>query len=260
MSFPIFRNEEWIGVGLDKFGNGGIFANRLSPLYQFVTLNPLKRGATRADSNVSEFRNFLIEMDELSLEEQDALMAKLQVPYFTKVFSGKKSYHYIISLKVGIPTELEWRAYAKAILKAIPGADPSTCNPSRFTRNPGHVRPDTGLVQALKQQLSPITIEELQNWLLTRGQDWRPKPRVIKSTDIAAALRPYNSFTSRFLTQGAKPGEYHNQAIRAACDMARCGWTRDAILDKISKVWPWDAEQDEDLQKVIDYAIAKSEE
>ena len=51
----------------------------------------------RADMNVVKFRNFLFEMDSVSLEDQMSIIEASEIPFSTIVYSGGKSYHCIMN-------------------------------------------------------------------------------------------------------------------------------------------------------------------
>jgi len=151
---------------------GNLYENRVTPLTEvrsaeFFCVNPLssvdveykddenRRYMTprRADMNVSKFRNFIFEMDTLSLEQQLILLEKCNIKWSSIVYSGGKSYHAILSLdeplsgcytKDGIMAyKAVWKqisAYIEAIGAGLgykcPIIDASGKNPSRFTRFP----------------------------------------------------------------------------------------------------------------------------
>lgn len=102
----------------------------------------------RADCNVTSYRNFLIELDNMPLYDQVAYV-KSRVPVTSIVFSGGKSYHFIISLEVPLSSKAEYDSIARRLLKLLPAADKSCKNPSRLSRLPFATRPDTGLKQDL---------------------------------------------------------------------------------------------------------------
>lgn len=140
----------------------------VSPAYEgkvnaeFVCINPLDAkqdncptesyhnpdSPRRADGNVTSLRNFLIELDDVPIYEQVALVTS-KINVSSIVFSGNKSYHFIISLQEPCKDIAEYRAYARALHELIPQADRSTKNPSRFSRMPDVRRQDTGLWQEL---------------------------------------------------------------------------------------------------------------
>lgn len=117
-----------------------------APTDLFFCINPLH--GPRCDANVSSFRNFLIEIDSLPLNQQVPLVTSI-LPVTSIVYSGGKSYHFIISLQTPAKDEAEYRRIGRGLLEAVPEADKSTKNPSRFSRLPGVIRPDTGLLQEL---------------------------------------------------------------------------------------------------------------
>ena len=102
----------------------------------------------RADCNVICFRNFLIELDSMPLEQQIAYVTS-RVPVSAITFSGKKSYHFIISLMTPLKNLEEYQQFAAGLHRLLTAADKSTKNPSRLSRLPQAVRPDTGLLQEL---------------------------------------------------------------------------------------------------------------
>lgn len=120
---------------------------------EFFSINPLRE--SRKDLNVTEFRNFLFEMDNMPLEQQHTIIEASKVPLTSVVFSGSKSYHVIISLEQPLyakPHTVEGVNAYKAAWKSIASYlatewgisqkefDTSCQNPSRFSRFPGHVR------------------------------------------------------------------------------------------------------------------------
>jgi hypothetical protein len=66
----------------------------------YIAINAAKQlNINKTSENVFVLRNFLIEFDKLPLEEQIPFMKKLGLPYSACIYSGGKSYHFIISLK-----------------------------------------------------------------------------------------------------------------------------------------------------------------
>lgn len=130
--------------------SGGLYAVDVGAQQEsqgpFISINPLNN--RRADANVTSFRNFLVEMDgESSLEKQFDIVTKCGLPYSTCVWSGGKSLHFVVAMQESVD-EATWRKLAKALVKSVPGADPTTTNPSRFTRL-AEARRDNGEYQTL---------------------------------------------------------------------------------------------------------------
>jgi hypothetical protein len=125
----------------------------INPLHPDKDLNPtLEYHASdrprRADHNVTKYRNFLIELDNMPLEDQiDYVTSKL--PVSSVVYSGGKSYHFVISLEVPCPSKSEYDLTFKRIQKLLPNIDKACKNPSRLSRLPFRIRPDTQNEQRL---------------------------------------------------------------------------------------------------------------
>lgn len=102
----------------------------------------------RADANVICFRNFLIEIDNMPLDKQVAYVRGL-LPVSSIVYSGGKSYHFIVSLQEPCEDYLEYMQIAEQIAQRVPNLDPACRNPSRLSRLPNVMRPDTGKSQEL---------------------------------------------------------------------------------------------------------------
>lgn len=124
--------------------------NPLSPIADMMPEKPWHAPdkPRRADHNVVCYRNILIELDNMPIMEQQQYVLE-RTPVTSIVFSGNKSYHFIISLANPCPTREAYDKLVRAFHRLLPLADKSTKNPSRFSRLPGVVRPDTGLLQEL---------------------------------------------------------------------------------------------------------------
>lgn len=159
----------------------------------FISINPIHH--TRKDSNVTSFRNFLIEMDEgaLTKDEQMDLARSINLPFSTAVWSGGKSVHFIISLVEPID-EPTWRKWAEALIKAVPGADPSTKNPSRFTRLPGAFRRDRQTTQNLLYSGGRVPNEDVEKFC---------KPHII--ADVPNFRNLYNKMVGVSGIEAAHP-------------------------------------------------------
>lgn len=141
------------GVRVKKFPWGGDLFFSINALHPTKDLAPTEsyhraNKPRRADANVISYRNFLIEIDNMPLPEQ-VQYVKTLLPVSTVVYSGGKSYHFIISLKTPCESYSEYMDIAERIAEYVPKLDPSCKNPSRLSRLPGVMRPDTGKAQKL---------------------------------------------------------------------------------------------------------------
>lgn len=114
---------------------------------ELVAINAVK--GARLDANVTKYRSFLIEIDNMSLVEQSKYIVEKGVPLSVAVYSGNKSIHFGISLKTPLLSKEEYAYYAKWLLNILSKADQNTKNPTRSIRIPFVKRHDTGKVQEL---------------------------------------------------------------------------------------------------------------
>jgi hypothetical protein len=196
----------------------------------FISINPLKD--KRADANVTAYRNFLIEMDEpsLSMKEQMDAVFHQGLPFSTATWSGGKSVHFIVSLQEELD-ETTWRRWAEALIRAIPGADPATKNPSRFTRLPGSFRRDKQTSQDLLYAGSriPNTIVEefVKPHIRTEMPDYRALYNELRGVTGLDAAHP---MTKAFIA-GTHPCSIgrNNALFRSACDLRDVGMSLEEI-------------------------------
>jgi hypothetical protein len=120
-----------------------------------------KHTPRRADCNVAQYRNFLLELDGMPLEEQEKYVRDL-VPVTSVTYSGSKSNHFIISLEQPLSGLPEYQLWARRLHKLVTKADHTTKNPSRLSRLPFRVRPETGLEQKLLHLGARIPNSELE--------------------------------------------------------------------------------------------------
>lgn len=123
----------------------------------FFSINPMKD--RRLDTNVTSFRNLLIEIDNMPLNEQE-LYVRSVLPVTSQVFSGSKSYHFIISLETPLPDIDTYRHTWLRMQKLLPKIDKACKNPSRLSRLPYRIRPETGVEQKLHFLGSRINTQE----------------------------------------------------------------------------------------------------
>ena len=182
----LFDDEDHVCLGENKYANATVRCDdRIRDESEFVTLNAIKPGRTRADANVAKYRNFLIEMDDNTLDEQKAYRKQVEMPYTTAVFTGGKSIHFVLSLYNPLPDEETYRAMWRSIefvFKNVGCTVDSKCkNPSRFTRVPGY-RKDKKQDQVLLKVNERVPNHEVFAWLRRNGVDsidqFRPKPPV----------------------------------------------------------------------------------
>lgn len=136
----------------------------------YIAVNAAKQvNINKTSENVFVLRNFLIEFDKLPLEEQIPFMKKLNLPYSACVYSGGKSYHFIISLKEPLYHHVgELKSNGLLQYKDIfyrihflceEKNDRACSDPARFTRFPNAIR--SGSVQQVVEISDRVDNTEL---------------------------------------------------------------------------------------------------
>lgn len=172
----------------------------INALHPSADLNPTKDWHSaglprRADHNVVSFRNFLLEFDQGSLEEQQRLVLS-KIPVSAITFSGSKSLHFLISLKDPLHSLTEYKHVARRLFKLFPNADSSCRNPSRLSRLPQVLRPDTGRMQELRYLGQRLDNETFLNCLPQVDMRTYPQRSVEDTLEyvtpllMAAAFKP----------------------------------------------------------------------
>lgn len=129
-----------------------------------VAINPLK-GDSRNDENVTAFRTFMIECDDMGIKEQMEYVRSMEFPFSYCCFSGNKSLHFALVLDTDIPSDHIYRYTYQWILNILDKADQKTKNPSRAIRFPNVIRPETGKEQTLFKINGRISLDALNEWL-----------------------------------------------------------------------------------------------
>lgn len=127
----------------------------------------------RADCNVVKYRNFLVEMDGPTIQEQKALVRRSGLPWTTAVWSGGKSIHFITSLEDPLPDAARYEAYWRCIEAALRGVgaevDAKCKNPSRLSRAANSYRADKGQTQLLLRVRERVPNAEFLRWAASMG-------------------------------------------------------------------------------------------
>jgi hypothetical protein len=176
------------------------------------------------------------------------------MPFTSCVFSGKKSFHYIISLEADLPDRATYDRLVKRIHSVVKMADKSTKNPSRFSRYPDFIRPDNGAAQALIELRTRVKNADLEAWLAANHAPNLVMAEPPKREGVAGlvTLVWMSPKTKEFITKGAQPGSRNSSLFAAACDMTRAGFSRDEIARIAHRHGLIDAE----FERAIDSAIA----
>lgn len=209
----------------------------------FFVLNPLKDASSIKADNIASFRNILVEIDCMSLEAQERYIEEtIKMPWSTKVFSGKKSYHYIISLETPFKERKIYDQAVSCIYAAVRKNDPTCKNPNRLSRLAGINRLDTNLVQELKAIRGRIPNEVLENWLfvdnaVTTNQALMPKVYMpVTEQPGAPKMQRVTERTLALIEEGRYDVPSRHEALmKAAVNMRAVGFTEEEMRTNLDR-------------------------
>jgi hypothetical protein len=198
----------------------------------------------RADVNVVAYRNLLVEMDAVSLAEQLEYVNAIQMPFSSCVYSGGKSYHFIISLKTALPSRAAYDDAVKRLYFVLRDRVDSACkNPSRLSRAPGHLRSEKMKFQSLRELRTRVDNESFEAWLMAHGaansgveSSARETPPFADNDRRSFGGSELYRSTKNFLMLGAAEGQWNQSLFKAACDSFTKGWTHEAFVDEAIKI------------------------
>lgn len=227
----LFDDEDYTCVSDSAFGNS-LFpmagADDVDEKLQYISINPM-RGDSRADANVTTFRNFLVEFDGIPLEDQMHYIKKIGMPYSTATFSGNKSVHFIISLEDPLQSREEYDFCIRWIYNILgPTVDRQNKNPSRFSRIPGGTNAKTRNKQSLLKVRGRIENDVIESWLLNHPE---AKPDSIMSrketVKLSASAEPalLSNWTNYLLNFGVYSGKRNQTFYQMGFDFIKAGFS-----------------------------------
>ena len=176
----LFDAGEYTCFAPNKFGTKTYSALSKGPKEEteFFSINPHVKGSTRAGSNISSFRNILIEIDKdsngeiIPRETQLKMFDDLNVPFATMVWSGSKSFHAIISIAGGFEDRAHYSQAVAACYRVlqkngVPN-DEQVKDPSRLSRAANGLR--FNKLQEIEELRHRITLHQFEKWLEKFGE------------------------------------------------------------------------------------------
>jgi hypothetical protein len=206
-----------------------------------VAINPIK--GKRRDENVTNYRTFMIECDDMPIAEQRDYVKKMGFPFSYCCYSGGKSLHFALVLDHDIPSEHIYRHTYQWILNIMTEADQKTKNPSRCVRFPGVIRPGKK-EQKLLYMGKRVSTKELGIWL-SKHADKTPKPLVRKNKNTGKPdIRGVNKWTKTTLKEGVhnQEGSRNQIWMSIGCEFSLNGFN---LHDTISVLERFFEEQDD---------------
>jgi RecA-family ATPase len=135
----VFSREEWLRKLDEVNGNPNGIWHSTKRTGIYITVNPMRVGGSK-DSDVTAFRHVLLEFDQITQQEQWALVTKSGIPCSAVISSGGKSIHAWVKVDAKDRREYDERVVLLYRHFEAYKPDANNRNPSRFSRLPNCVR------------------------------------------------------------------------------------------------------------------------
>jgi len=196
-----------------------------------VAMNPIV--GQRCDQNVTTYRTFMIECDDISIAQQWDYVKSMNFPFSYCCHSGSKSLHFALVLDREVPGEQIYRFTYQWILNIMTQADQKTKNPSRSVRFPGVIRPETGKEQKLVHMGKRISLDELHDWL-NKHPAKAPQPLVKKHRNHTGIpkISGIKQWAKHILEEGVHnmEGSRNQMWMSIGCELALNGFGLDNTI------------------------------
>jgi hypothetical protein len=195
-----------------------------------VAINPIK--GQRKDENVTAYRTFMVECDDMGLREQLNYIKDSGFPFSYCCFSGNKSLHFALVLDHDIPSDHIYRHTYQWILNILEKADQKTKNPSRSIRFPNVIRPDTGKQQSIYYIGERISLEKLSEWLNKfphKMPEVLSRPRGRSQTPNFEGIKPWVA-QSLIIGIHNMEGSRNQRWMSIGCEFALNGYDLDSTI------------------------------
>lgn len=239
----IFDPEDETCFAQDAFGTA-LFqveaAKPEEPIYktlQYFSINPMH--TSRADRNVVKYRNFLVEFDDITIEEQFKIVASMNMPFTTATYSGNKSVHFIISLEEPLENRALYDFSAKWIYNILGDkVDEKNKNPSRFSRVPGGINAKTDKEQKLLKVRSRVKNSTLERWI-EQFPDHMPNTSTTAQQTVALSdeANPalLSGWTRHLLQYGIYEGKRNDQWFKMGFNFIEAGFSLEEALSYVKE-------------------------
>jgi len=226
-----FNTNEEACFSHNEYANESVSVEQgyLEP-YIFCTINPVK--GKRQDINTTAFRSFMVELDDMPIQDQMSYIKQSKFPYSYCCFSGNKSLHFALVLSQDLPDLKIYKHVYQWILNILTKADQKTKNPTRQIRMPNVYRPETGKLQALIYMGKRIDLAELVDWL-HQHKDKEPKAIVPKVKNTGEAnVHGIKPWAIKLLKEGVhnSVGSRNQNWMSVGCEFGLNGFSLDQTI------------------------------
>jgi len=270
--FIVLKNKITLENGKQSFTGFATKRQIVSTIndFNYYCVNPIKLDSDEKATthNIAVFRNFVIENDTLTREEQLAAIKASGLPVSNQVFSGNSSIHNTICLEVPLESAETYETWFKAIAKGLQKynykADQACKNPSRLTRMPLAKHPN-GNEQSIVSVNSRVSQKELLDWFAVNEinlEEFKPKEwshTTLQGDDDANDDERWEAVKRILFTHepldysNLSDGEREPERFRIILMSKSCGLSADATFNYMSKEFP-SSKGDQKLRDGIDRA------
>ncbi|MDF7824074.1 hypothetical protein P4B35_08625 [Pontiellaceae bacterium B12227] len=135
----------------------------VQPKAQFCCGNSFRPSTSRRKDNVQQFHTWVIEFDDMPIEDQCKLWEQSDMPHTLRVFSGNKSIHVYIRPEKSVDAK-QWQQIASDLKLIFPDADMRVLTDRcRLTRLPNGMRGN--ICQEVETIKSRVALKTLTEWI-----------------------------------------------------------------------------------------------
>lgn len=250
----MFDPGESVCASSTVYASESVQQSEVTTDHALLAVNPISGRKRVAD--VTSFRTFLVEVDPpdwdsldwnerlVCLQAQYEYVANSGLPFSACIFSGNKSYHFLVVLEEPFESQSDYRFHFRWIANILTDIDRQTGSGIHAVRVPGHVRKETGQIQRLKEIRGRIRRSDLLDFL---NKHPSAKPVEIKERSSRLPQTEYlppvpgeygrlSGRTLIFLAAGADKGCWHEEFRLAVKDLKAQGYSMGdahALLERI---------------------------
>lgn len=185
---------------------------QVQPKASYCCGNSFRPNTTRRKDSVKRFHTWVVEFDNMPLDEQRKMWAASDMPHTLRVFSGNKSIHVYIRTEEDI-SFAEWKQIASDLKLIFPQADTKVLTDcARLSRLPGGIR-DDGTVQNVETAKERVPLKTLTDWIARqnvikdkgiktyRDRDIEKNSPSLSSPDVGKTIRAMNEADETYKRQ-----------------------------------------------------------
>jgi hypothetical protein len=256
----LFDEDDFIQPSINKYETESVALKSYiwGGKEQWVALNPLKPYDRKVAENVTKHRNLLIEFDNIPKDEQLQLIANMEMPYTTRLWTGSKSYHFIISLENPLSKE-EYKLTFKWLSNILGNLnDPAMSSPNILTRIPGGINEKTGNEQVLEFVAEKRLPNEKLTEYLNRYPQYKPIEQTYDKKKVYdGGWSSLNPLTRNFINTGSSGVNLgrHTDLKLSAIDVFNAGYDSAEAYNMLSNEYlkRYEDKSEDEVERIVNW-------